>query len=112
MANKGKIHVGDKNTEIQLEVEDTDITNSNVTVDFNATPATTLQILVIDPDDVVKTTLTAALKTLPGTDGIIFATNSDATLFDVPGPWKFKAKVTFTTGGIFTSNPKIREVLD
>lgn len=111
MVNKGKIHVGDKNTEIQIPVQDTDINGVNQTVNFSTTPATDLKILVIDPDGVEKTQLTAALKTPPGTDGIIYATNSDATLFDQGGPWKFKAKVTFASGGIFTSNPITKEVL-
>ena len=111
MVNLGKIHVGDKNTEVQIVVQDTDINGVNQTVNFSATPASALKILVIDPDGVEKTQLTAALKNPPGTDGIIYATNSDATLFDQKGPWKFKGKITFVTGGIFTSNPITKEVL-
>jgi hypothetical protein len=111
MVNLGKIHVGDKNTEIQLTVEDTLINDTNIPLDLDANPASELLIRVFDPDNVEKTPLTAAIKNAPGTDGVIFAEQSDATFFDQAGSWEFKAKVTLSSGGIYTSNPHVEEVL-
>lgn len=111
MANKGKIHVGDKNTDIQIPVEDTDTSDTNTAVDFSVTPATTLEILVYDPDGNLQDTLTASILNAPGSDGIIHSVNNNAALFDEPGSWQFKAHVIFNDGGDFTSNPIIKEVL-
>lgn len=108
---RGKIHIGDKNTEIILTVYETLSNGSNVVFNFQTYPASSLQILVTDPDGVSKTPLTAALKSPPGTDGKISGTNSDETYFDQAGAWTFQAKITLVSGGIYTSNPHIEEVL-
>jgi hypothetical protein len=55
--------------------------------------------------------LTASIKNAPGTDGKITGTNTDVTFFDQKGSWEFKAKVTLLSGGIYTSNPHVEEVL-
>ena len=102
--------MGDKDTDLQVVVEDTDVTGTNILVDFNARATTLIELLVIDPDGVV-TPFVASLLNPPGSDGIIHYVNIDATLFDQPGPWEFKGRITFTVGGPYTSNPIIREVL-
>jgi hypothetical protein len=111
MPNLGKIHTGDKNTEIQLTVEDTQINDTNIPLDLDANPPDTLFVRVFDPDGVEKTPLSASIKNAPGTDGVIAATNSDPAFFDQAGSWEFKAKVTLLSGGIYTSNPHVEEVL-
>ena len=111
MATKGKIHVGDKNTEIILTVNDTQADGTNIPLDLQANPPSAMTIRVFDPDGVEKTALTASIKNAPGTDGKISGTNSNAAYFDQKGPWEFKAKVILASGGEYTSNPHVEEVL-
>jgi hypothetical protein len=111
MPNLGKIHVGDKNTEIILTVQDTQTNDTNIALDLQANTPTEMLIRVFDPDGVEKTALTASIKNAPGTDGKITGTNTDAAFFDQKGSWEFKAKVTLASGGIYTSNPHVEEVL-
>ena len=110
MVNLGKISVGDVNTSIQIVVEETSVSDTNAVIDFSADPADTLQIIIVDPDD-NESTHTAVILNSPGTDGIIAFVNSDYTLFDEPGAWRMKPKITFSDGGIFTGNPITFEVL-
>ena len=110
MVNLGKIAVGDKNTDIQVLVEETSLSDINSVVNFSTTPATLLQIIIIDPDE-NESTHTATLLNAPGTDGIIHFVNSDDTLFDEKGLWGFKPKITFTAGSVLTGNPVYREVI-
>lgn len=111
MPNLGKIHVGDKNTEIILTVQDTQTNDTNIPLNLQANPPSTLEIRVFDPDGVEKTPLTASIKNAPGTDGKITATNTNTAFFDQAGSWEFKARVTLQSGGIYTSNPHVEEVL-
>jgi hypothetical protein len=111
MPNLGKIHVGDRNTEIILTVQDTQTNDTNIPLDLQANPANILEIRVFDPDGTEKTPLTASIKNVPGTDGKISGVNSDAAFFDQKGLWEFRARVTLVSGGIYTSNPHIEEVL-
>jgi hypothetical protein len=110
MPNLGKIHVGDKNTDLQLVVQDTSVSDVNTAVDFSTDTASAYTIIVTDPDG-TETELAASLLNSPGTDGIIHHVTTVTTLFAQAGPHTFKAKITFDDGGIFTSNPVTREVL-
>jgi hypothetical protein len=109
MVNLGKIHTGDVNTDIQITCQNTNTSDANVAIDFNSDSATH-EIIVIDPDD-NESTHTASLLNPPGTDGIVHFVNADSALFDEAGAWGFKAKLTFTSGGIFTTNTIYKEVL-
>ena len=111
MPKKGKIHVGDKNTEIILTVQDTQTNDTNIPLDLQANPPSSMQIRVFDPDGTEKTALTASIKNAPGTDGVITGTNTDAAFFDQKGSWEFKAKVILQSGGEYTSNEHREEVL-
>jgi len=110
MAAEGKIHVGDIGTDIQILINDTDITGTNVV--FDLTGSTVHKILVYDPNGNLEITLTASILNPPGTDGIIHAINSSAALFDEEGPWEFKGEVTLGGGNLFTTNRILKEVLD
>lgn len=104
----GKVHVGDKGTEFQLEVMDTDLTNTNTPVDL--TGVSTMEIIFTDSDAVEKT-VTASIANSPGTDGIIKYLTTDITFIDLDGFWFYRAKLTFTSGNIFQSNDAEFEVL-
>lgn len=108
MVTLGKVHVGDKNTDLQLLVEDTGVSDTNSVVDLST--ATTLEMVIQDPDG-TETTVTASVLNAPGTDGYMRYLNSDATLFNQAGLWKYRAKITFSDGGIFQSNNGEFEVL-
>ena len=110
MANKGKVHVGDVNTDIILTVQET-VNGVNIPLDLNANPFTTLQVILSDPDG-NESLHTAALVNAPGTDGKIHYLNTIAGTFDESGAWTAKAKVTLADGSIFTSNEKTFEVLE
>lgn len=109
MVTLGKVHVGDKNTDLQLLVQDTSVSDTNSAVDLST--ATTLQMVIQDPDG-VETTVTASILNAPGTDGYLRYINADSALFNQAGLWKYRAKITFSDGGIFQSNNGEFEVLD
>jgi len=110
MGKEGKIHVGDIGTDIQIEVNDTDILGVNVILDL--TGSTAQFIIVYDPNGIIQDTLTASILNPPGTDGIIRAVNTDSALFDEEGPWEFKGEVTLPGGTKFTTDRILKEVLD
>jgi len=109
MPNLGKPHVGDVRTLFQLIVEDTNTSDVNVAVDLATT--TQQDIIISDPDD-EETTLVGSISNPPGTDGQIEHLNTLSTLLDQAGYWKYRAKLTFSDGGIFESNDVIFEVLE
>lgn len=108
MVNLGKIHIGDKNTDFQLVVQDTDLTNTNNPVDLSTTA--TQEIVFTDPSG-NESTKSASILNPPGTDGIIHHVNTDAAFIDESGMWHCRAKLTFSDGGIFQSNDFEFEVL-
>ncbi len=108
MPNLGKPHVGDVRTLFQLFIENTNTSDVNVIVDLATT--TLQEIIISDPDD-NEDAFTAAITNPPGTDGLIEYLNTDATFLDEAGMWKFRARLTFTDGGIFESNDITFEVL-
>ncbi len=107
MANLGKVHVGDVNTDIILTMQKT-VSGTNSAYDVSAVGAV-LQIIIADPDG-NETTFTATLVG-DGTDGVINYVNTDSTLFDESGAWTAKGRATFTDSTVFTSNPVTFEVL-
>jgi len=109
MAAEGKIHVGDIGTDIQILVNDTDITGTNVVQDL--TGSTLQRIFVYDPQGNIEATLIASILNPPGTDGIIRHTTT-TSIFDEEGPWEFKGEVTLAGGNIFTTNRILKGVLD
>ena len=110
MAAEGKIHVGDIGTDIQILINETDVSGTNIV--FDLTGSTGHSIIVYDPQGNLENTLTASILNPPGTDGIIRAINTDSTLFDEEGPWEFKGEVTLSGGNKFTTNRILKEVLD
>lgn len=104
----GKVHTGDKGTEFQLEVFDTQLDNTNTLVDL--TGVTTMEIIFTDGDG-IESTKTASIANLPGTDGVIKFVNNDATFIALDGFWYMRAKLTFSSGNIFQSNDAEFEVL-
>lgn len=109
MANLGKVHVGDVNTDIVMTVQDTQ-SGTNVAFDLQANPGD-YYIIVIDPDGNESSELAAAIVNSPGTDGQIHYLNGDSTLFDESGAWQAKARLRLDDGAVFTSNPITFEVL-
>lgn len=109
MVTLGKVHVGDKNTIFQLVVNNTDETDTNTPVDLQL--VTTIQIIFTDPEG-IETTFTGTVVNPPGTDGIIQYKNTDETFIDQGDFWYYRAKLTFTDGGIYQSNDAEFEVLD
>lgn len=109
MVDLGKVHVGDKGTEFQLLVQETDINNSNAPVDLSTT--STQEIIFTDPNGTEKTEVTASILNAPGSDGLIKYTNNDVSFFDEPGFWYYRAKLTFSGGDIFESSDASFEVL-
>lgn len=109
MANIGKIHTGDVNSDLILTVEET-VNGVNQAFDLDAANFSLLQIILSDPDE-NESSHTAALVNSPGTDGKIHFLNTDAAVFDDGGAWTAKAKITLDDGSIFTSNPVTFEVL-
>jgi hypothetical protein len=107
MANLGKIHVGDVNTDLILTVQKT-VSGVNSVYDIS-TGVDTLEIIIADPDG-NETTFTASLVG-DGTDGKIHYINTSAATFDESGAWTAKGKVTRTDLSVFTSNPVTFEVL-
>ena len=108
MANIGKPHTGDINTDIVVPVEDT-VNGTNVAFDLSANPGT-YYIIVGDPDG-NEQTFAAAIVNSPGTDGKIHYLNTDSTLFDEKGFWYAKPRVDLDDGSDFTGNPIYFEVL-
>lgn len=108
MVTLGKVHVGDVNTDFQLLVEDTDITNTNNPVDLATT--TVREIIFTDPSG-NESTKSATILNPPGTDGVIHHVNSDAAFIDEAGLWHCRGKLTFSGGGVFQSNDLEFEVL-
>jgi len=104
----GKPHVGDVNTDFQLLVQDTDVNGVNQIVDLST--ATSLQIIIQDPDG-TETTVTASVLNAPGTDGYMRYLNQSSALLNQGGIWKYRAKITFSDGGVFQSNNASFEVL-
>ncbi len=109
MAIIGKPHTGDKNTDFQLEVFSTNNVGVNVLVDLSG--VSVMKMIFTSPLGVEKGPFTASILNLPGTDGIIRYINSDVTLLDSGGLWHYRAKITFSGGGIFESNDDSFEVL-
>jgi len=105
-----KVRVGDKNTDFQLLVQETNVSGTNVLVDLSS-GITTKEIIIVDPDGNESGPFTATFVT-DGTDGIINYVNTDAALIDEPGIWSYKAKIVFTTSAINESNDAFFEVLD
>lgn len=109
MVTLGKVHVGDVGTEFQLEVKDTDLNDSNSTVDLAGVSA--MVMIFTDPDG-NETEVTASIANSPGSDGIISYINTDSNFIDIPGFWYYRAKLTFDiSGNIFISNNEGFEVL-
>jgi len=106
----GKVHIGDVNTDVILTVQET-INGVNIPLDLNTNPASTLEVILSDPDK-NESTHTAALVNSPGTDGKIHYLNTLVATFDESGAWAAKAKVVLLDGSIFTSNEITFEVLD
>lgn len=109
MANLGKIHTGDVNTDFQLLVQDTDINDVNTPVDLATT--TLREIIFTKPETGVEVTKTAAILNPPGTDGVINFVNTDAAFINETGLWYYRAKLTLSGGGVFQSNAVEFEVL-
>ena len=113
MADIGLPHVGDKNTDFQIVVEDTDV--NGVTAILNISGATTLQMFFRDPIGNTYGPFTASFLTT-GVDGIMRYINSDPTgtgvNLNVGGFWTYWGKVIFSDGGEFTTSDNIVEVLD
>jgi hypothetical protein len=109
MANLGKVHTGDVNTDIVMTVQDTQ-SGTNVAFDLQANPGD-YYIIVIDPDGNESSEFAAAIVNSPGTDGQIHYLNTDTTLFDESGAWQAKARLRLDDGSIYTSNPITFEVL-
>lgn len=108
MANLGKVHVGDVNTDIVVPVEDT-VNGTNVAYDLSANPGT-YTIIISDPDG-NDTEIAASILNAPGTNGKIHKINTDSTLFDEPGAWTASPHLDLDDGGDFTGNPITFEVL-
>jgi len=106
---KAKVRVGDKNTDFQLVVQETNVAGTNVIVDLS-TGVTSKEIIIVDPDGNESGPFTATFVT-DGTDGIINYVQTDANLIDEPGVWSYKAKIVFTTTAINESNDAFFEVL-
>jgi len=105
----GKVHTGDENTDFQLEIEETDEVGDNSIVDL--TTASEIKMIFTDPEG-TETEVTAVRLNPPGTDGIIrYVNTSPNPVISIPGAWKYRAKITFSTGGPFSSNDTIFEVL-
>lgn len=103
----GKPHVGDKLTDFQVLIQDTDISGNLSTLDVST--CTNKYIIIADPDGNETQFDAGFLNT--GTDGIIRYINSSSTLLDEPGAWKYWARVIFPDTGDFTTNPATFEVL-
>ncbi|MGI0056144.1 MAG: hypothetical protein ACREAK_02085 [Nitrosarchaeum sp.] len=109
MVNIGKPHVGDIQTDFQLLVEETDyLGGGNTPVDLSLT--TTQYIIFTDPNG-VETQVTASILNPPGTDGLIRYIDTTPSLLTIAGIWKYRARLIFTTGGEFSSNDAVFEVL-
>lgn len=111
MVDIGKPHVGDIDTDFQLLVEETDFAGaSNTPVDLSTT--TTQYMIFTDPDG-TETQATASILNSPGSDGLIryidTAILSAATAR--AGIWKYRARLVFSSGGEFSSNDAVFEVL-
>jgi hypothetical protein len=105
----GKVHKDDTYTDFQLLVEETDTSGSNSA--FNLGDASALQMVFTDPDG-DETTVSCTIVNSPGTDGIMRFINSGGTLvINITGLWKYRAKLTLTSGGLFQSNEATFEVL-
>ena len=109
MANLGKVHVGDVNTDIVIPVEDTQ-SGTNVAFDLQANPGSYF-IILEDPDGNESAELAASIVNSPGTDGKIHHLNTDSTIFDESGAWTAKPRLRLDDGGIYTGNPITFEVL-
>jgi len=108
MVNLGKVSVGDKRTDFQVLLEVTDVSDSNAVEDISG--YTTYDIILVDPDG-DEQTLAGTFLT-DGTDGISRHINTDATIIDESGVWSYKGYYVDASGGIYTSNPILFEVLD
>lgn len=108
MANLGKPHTGDKGTDFQLEVFNTDLDDQNTLVDLILVQ--TMEIVFTDPDG-LEITKTAVIANPPGEDGVISFINPDVGFLVLDGFWFHRAKLTFNNGNIFQSNDASFEVL-
>ena len=108
MVTLGKVHVGDKGTEFQLLVQNTDLNDTNSPVDL--TGVSVMEIIFTNPDE-TEITVTASIANPPGTDGVIKYVTTTITEIDLDGFWFYRAKLTFTSGNIFQSNDAEFEVL-
>lgn len=105
----GLVHTGDTNTDFQLLVEKTATDGTNSAVDLSA--ASAMQLVFTDPDG-TETTVTGTILNSPGTDGLLrYINNAGALTIDKVGLWKYRAKITFTVGGVYQSNESSFEVL-
>jgi len=109
MVNLGKIHTGDIGTELQLKVEDTDITDTNQVVDLSQVDGTNpLWVIITDPDG-KKTEFEASLLT-DGTDGyMVYITVTN--IWNQAGYWKKAPRIEYLDGRKYTGNDIIFEVL-
>jgi len=105
----GKVHTGDTYTDFQLVVKKTETSGSNVAVDLSATSVR--KFIFTDPSG-SETEVTASIVNSPGSDGLLRYINSTPSpVISTAGLWKYRAKITMTTGGIFQSNEATFEVL-
>lgn len=109
MVNLGKIHTGDIGTELQLKVEDTDVTNTNQTVDLSQVDgATPLWVILTDPDG-NKVEFEAEFLT-DGTDGYMSYT-TEGDIWTQAGYWKKRPRIEYVDGRKYSGNDVIFEVL-
>lgn len=111
MANIGKPHVGDIDTDFQLLVEQTDFTGTTNSP-VNLADTTTQYMIFTDPDG-VETQKTASILNSPGSDGLIRFID-DSVLSSAAaraGIWKYRARLIFSDGSNFSSNNAVFEVL-
>ena len=106
----GKVHTGDTHTDFQLLVKKTDVGGTESAVALNGTTSA-IQMVFTDPSE-NETTVTAVILNSPGTDGYIRYINSTPSpAISSSGLWKYRAKITFSAGGVFQSNNATFEVI-
>ena len=106
----GKVHIGDTHTDFQLLVKKSNTDGTESAVDLNGTTSA-IQMVFTDPSD-SETTVTATILNSPGTDGYIRYINSTPSpTISSSGLWKYRAKITFSAGGVFQSNNATFEVI-
>ena len=105
----GLVHINDTYTDFQIIVEETNVSGTNDI--FPLADASLLQVVFTDPEG-VETTVTGTMVNSPGADGLLRYINStpDPILNQI-GLWKYRAKITVTSGGIFQTNNATFEVI-